>query len=92
MKTQEKINVALGLLTQMTNDLAMLNLSMELIPNKGPMGEQFQQDRVSTHKNFSDRIIEITNDLGDYFNDLDATDEDYLDRINPQFEYLNSED
>ena len=88
-ETQQKVNAALGAINFFTNTLNIINTEMILSPGSGPLASQFQQEREQNHKDFADRIIELANDMGDYFDGLDSYDEKELNFINPIMDYIN---
>lgn len=87
--TQQQVNMALMAINYLSNNLNVVNTEMGLIPSIGMIADAMQKDRVKQHKDFADRIIELANDMGDYFNDLDVMEEDDLAVINPLFEFIN---
>ena len=88
--TQQQVNMALMAINYLSNTLNVVNTEMHFVNDKiGEMANVFQKERESQHQQFADRIIELANDMGDYFNDLDCLQEEELDVINPMFEFIN---
>lgn len=88
-ETQQKVNAALGAINFFTNSLNIINTEMILVPSNGALAKEFQQEREKAHREFADRIIELANDMGDYFDGLDCFEDNQLDFINPIMDYIN---
>ena len=85
--TQQKINVALSVLSYLSNTINIVNTEIRMQPSQGDHAVKFQIERCLQHDEFAHRLIDIANDFGDFMDDA-MTEED-LEFINPMMDFLN---
>lgn len=90
--TQQKINMALSAINYLTNNLNVVNTEMAFIPSSATGAQIYQDLRVAKHVEIESKLNELANELGDYFNEIDALSEEDLLFINPIFEFINSDE
>ena len=83
--------MALAAIQYLTNTLNVVNIEMRQIPSTATDAVEYQMQRLRTLDEFAGKLVDLTNEIGDYANEWDMLGEEELGFINPIFNFINQD-